>query len=69
MEVAKNNERQYNLDLLKALAIVCMVVCRVIITFGQYRPDYYSCNLLDKIAGVDDNHRRVDDKMTCWPGG
>ena len=36
----KTNERQYNLDLLKALAIVCMVICHAVITFGQYRPGY-----------------------------
>ena len=42
MEMVKNNERQYNLDLLKAFAIVCMVVCHVIITFGKYRPDYWN---------------------------
>ena len=38
--MVKNTDRQYNLDLLKALAIVCMVVCHAVITFGQYRPGY-----------------------------
>ena len=34
--------RQYNLDLLKALAIVCMLFCHPIIRFGEYRPGYES---------------------------
>ena len=34
--------RQYNLDLLKALAIVCMLFCHPIIRFGEYRPGYKS---------------------------
>ena len=38
--VLKNTERQYNLDLLKALAIVCMVICHAVITFGKYRTGY-----------------------------
>jgi uncharacterized membrane protein len=32
--MVKSNDRQYNLDLLKALAIVCMVICHAVITFG-----------------------------------
>lgn len=40
--MVKSNDRQYNLDLLKALAIVCMVICHAVITFGQYRPEFRS---------------------------
>ncbi|MDO4859563.1 MAG: heparan-alpha-glucosaminide N-acetyltransferase domain-containing protein [Bacillota bacterium] len=32
--------RQYNLDLLKATAIVCMLICHPIIRFGEYRSGY-----------------------------
>ena len=35
-----SHERQYNLDLLKAFAIICMVICHVVITLGAYRPDH-----------------------------
>ena len=33
-------ERQYNLDLLKALAIICMVICHAIFQLGRSRPGY-----------------------------
>ncbi|MBR3242321.1 MAG: DUF1624 domain-containing protein [Parasporobacterium sp.] len=35
----QSNERQYNLDLLKAFAIVCMVICHAVLMLGQYRPE------------------------------
>lgn len=36
----RSHERQYNLDLLKALAIVCMVLCHPVIMFAQNRVGY-----------------------------
>lgn len=36
----KNDERQYNLDLLKALAIVCMIMCHAVFRLAMYRPGY-----------------------------
>ena len=38
----KSTERQYNLDLLKALAIVCMVICHAVLMLGIHRPGYES---------------------------
>lgn len=35
-----NTSRQYDLDLLKALAIVCMIICHCVITFGYYHSGY-----------------------------
>lgn len=40
--MAVTHERQYNLDLLKALAIICMVICHPVFMFGMYRPGYES---------------------------
>lgn len=38
----KTNERQYNLDLLKALAIISMVLCHPVLMMGRYRIGYES---------------------------
>lgn len=38
--MVENNERQYNLDLLKAFAIICMVICHTVLMLGLYRPEY-----------------------------
>ena len=35
-----SHERQYNLDLLKAVAIICMVICHFVWMLGSYRPNY-----------------------------
>ena len=35
----KNNQRQYNLDLLKAFVISFMPLCHIVQMFGMYRPD------------------------------
>ncbi|MBO7663719.1 MAG: hypothetical protein J6U01_10145 [Clostridia bacterium] len=40
--MGKSHERQYNLDLLKAVAIVCMVLCHPVITFATERVGYES---------------------------
>ena len=34
------HERQYNLDLLKAVAIICMVICHAVENPAAYRPEY-----------------------------
>ena len=35
-----DNSREYNLDLLKALAIICMVFCHPMLRLGQYNEGY-----------------------------
>ena len=39
-ETLQRDGRQHNLDLLKALAIVCMVLCHPVIMFARYRVGY-----------------------------
>ena len=36
----KNTSRQYNLDLLKALAIISMIICHAVIQLGKHNPGY-----------------------------
>ena len=53
-KMAKNNERQYNLDLLKTLAIVCMVICHAVLMLGRYRlgfEDEFLYTFADNILG------------------
>lgn len=50
----KLQERQYNLDLLKALAIVCMIICHPVYLMGRYIPGYegdFAYFFADMIAG------------------
>ena len=35
-----NTSRQYNLDLLKALAIVCMIICHCVTMIGAHHDGY-----------------------------
>ena len=45
-DIFKKNEvnfsRQYNLDLLKSLAIICMIICHVVMQLGGHREGYES---------------------------
>ena len=35
-----NTSRQYNLDLLKAFAIICMIICHPVLMLGAHHPGY-----------------------------
>ncbi|MCR5104997.1 MAG: hypothetical protein K6B68_11170, partial [Eubacterium sp.] len=35
-----SNERYYNLDLLKSLSIICMILCHAVIQLGLHRTGY-----------------------------
>ncbi len=35
-----NTSRQYNLDLLKALATISMILCHAVFRLGTHQPDY-----------------------------
>ena len=40
LETRNVNNRQYNLDLIKAVAITCMMFCHPAIRLGEYRSGY-----------------------------
>ena len=50
-----NTSRQLNLDLLKAAAIVCMIMCHPVFMLGQHLPNYlddYAYFVADVIFGI-----------------